>query len=193
MERDFDRPSAFTMRAFRVDKAKSGGDLTSMSAAVRAQPAQAAYLRLQIEGGERKPGDPGAGGIKDVFTGGIRQDARGGIPRGLVKRLSRELQAENAARAGWSDGVDPKPYEATHRPGTFFGIVGGVKRYWRRAKRRGIRVIGKLTRLLTIQSTARYRPRLPYNQVVEGAARRDVVQTAFVRELARQIERDWRS
>jgi hypothetical protein len=193
MERDFDRPNAFTLRAFKVDKARPTDPLASMSATIRAQPAQAAYLRLQIEGGERKPGMAGVGGTKDVFTAAIRQDARGGIPRGLIKRLSRDLKAEKTARANWSEGVIDEPFEASHKPGTFFGIVGGVKGYWRRARRKGARVIGKLTRLLTIQPSARYKPRLPYNAVVESAARRDIVQRTFARELQRQIERNSRS
>lgn len=49
MQEDFDRPTPFTMRAFRVDMAKA----SNLEATVYAAPLQARYLFFQIEGGER--------------------------------------------------------------------------------------------------------------------------------------------
>lgn len=49
MQSDFDRPTPFTLRAFRVDQATAG----TLEATVWAQPLQARYLLPQIEGGDR--------------------------------------------------------------------------------------------------------------------------------------------
>lgn len=49
MQDSFDRPTPFTMKAFRVEQATSS-DLT---ATVWATPLQARYLQFQIEGGDR--------------------------------------------------------------------------------------------------------------------------------------------
>jgi hypothetical protein len=49
MASTFDRPTPFTMRAFRVDMAKAG----QLESVVWAQPQQARYLFWQIEGGDR--------------------------------------------------------------------------------------------------------------------------------------------
>lgn len=54
----FDRPVAFTKSSFLVVKARHTDPVDDMSAIVRAKDRQAAYLRLQIEGGTRRPGDP---------------------------------------------------------------------------------------------------------------------------------------
>lgn len=95
----FDRPVAFTKSAFVVVKARHTDPVDAMSAVVRAKDRQASYLGLQIEGGARGPGDPGAGGATDVFTFGIRKSAAGGIARGLSKRLSMDLERERGARS----------------------------------------------------------------------------------------------
>lgn len=49
MQDSFDRPTPFTMRAFRVDAARS----ETMEARVWAMPLQARYLAPEIEGGDR--------------------------------------------------------------------------------------------------------------------------------------------
>lgn len=194
MASDFDRPNAFTMRAWRVEKAKPMSSFSSMSAVVYAHPTQAGYLMLQITGGERRPGMPGAGGRRDIFTGAHRANAHGGIPARLLAQLSRGLQQERADRAAWrqlqdqrQEGVNRQSYQPAHKPGIFFGSVGNSKGYWRRPQRRGGENMGRLTLLLRVDDVAMYRPLLPYNAAVTAAGGR--MQVDFAREVQFQLER----
>jgi len=160
-KRTFDRPKDWTTsRAWVFTQAKHQ-DGPRMFAELRAKPEQAKVLGYQIDGGERRKGDPGATRY-DVPVGAdvAHTDQFGGIARGALKKAAKiaakekkdrttlkarrvALRAQRIAatsdkqRARVGMRLQPLKWIAKSRgaAGTFFGTVGGVRGYWARPER----------------------------------------------------------
>jgi len=79
-----DKPTPFTLRAFRVQRAEK----RDLRAAVYAMDAQAQYLYWQVEGGMRQPNR-----IAQKLPSQIKLNEFGNIPRGEIARLIQLAQA----------------------------------------------------------------------------------------------------
>lgn len=93
MQQEFDRPTPFTMRAFRVEGAKAGADM--VEAVVWAAPLQARYLFWQIEGGERRTKGFESkmdlhGGEAATPTDSATRNAYGNMPLSFIKRVAAD-------------------------------------------------------------------------------------------------------
>jgi len=207
----FDGHVKFTERAWRVEKAKPSTTPTSMFSEVRAQPAQAAYLKFQIDGGVRKTGDAGSA-RHGLFVFGAKKNKAGNIRWGYQRQLTKQLGEErlkraemrskrNAARAA-GEQTSPFAYfrTARNRPGIFFGDIGGSLGYWQRPKRSkaarrripgvmSVRPTEKLKPLLSVADRARYKPRYLYQKQISKAMGVKATQKAFAHELNRQIRK----
>jgi len=210
----FDGHVKFTERAWRVEKAKPNANTTSMFSEVRAQPAQAAYLQYQIDGGVRKTGDAGSA-RHGLFVFGSKTNRAGNIRWGYQKQLTKQLREErskraemrskrNAARAS-GEPTSPFAYfrAVRNRPGIFFGDVGGSLGYWQRPKRSkaarrripgvmSVRPMEKLKPLLSVADRARYKPRFLYQKQISKALSLRANQASFAHELNRQIRKGGR-
>lgn len=204
----FDGHVKFTDRAWIVNKARSEKG-SSMYAEVKSLPAQAKYLKFQIDGGIRRAGDAGSG-PKDLFVFGAKTNKSGNIRKGYVSELSRKNREEKTARkslrsqreAAKMAGMDTSPfaYFRVHknRPGMFFGDIGGTLGYWQRPKRskaahkRRNGVISvvhteKMKPLLSVSDTARYKPRYQYQEQINKAMRVKGASSSFNDEFSRQF------
>ncbi|WP_343314028.1 hypothetical protein AAIB41_02470 [Brucella sp. BE17] len=211
VKKAFDGHVPFTERGFVVEKAKPAAGLQGMFAEVRVQPAQAAYLRFQIEGGVRKTGDVGSGPF-DLMVFGEKRNRAGNIRWGYPKQLSKQNREEKwkraslraqreAARAQGQDTSSLAWFRATrNRPGIFFGEVGGVKGYWQRPKRSkaarkrlpgviSVRATEQIKPLLSVADQARYKPRYQYQAQIAKAMRVKATSAAFGAELNRQMRK----
>ena len=83
MERELDRPTAFTKRGMFVLRATPA----KLAATVGFMDLQANYLKYQIAGGTRTPS---ARGIK--LPGNITLNSFGNIPKGLIDKLKQSAQ-----------------------------------------------------------------------------------------------------
>ncbi len=207
----FDGSVPFTERAWTVEKAKPTSGMQGMFAEVRALPAQAAYLRFQIDGGVRRTGDAGSGPF-DLMVFGARKNKAGNIRWGYPKQLSKQHREEKSKRASLrsqreaarAQGQDTSPYawfRATrNRPGIFFGEVGGIKGYWQRPKRSkaarkrlpgviSVRPTEQLKPLLSVADHARYKPRYQYQAQIAKALRVKATPQVFASELNRQMSK----
>ena len=207
----FDGSVPFTERGFVVEKAKTTAGLGSMFAEVRILPAQAAYMRFQIDGGVRRTGDAGSGPF-DLMVFGARKNKAGNIRWGYPKQLSKQNREEKskrlslraqreAARAQGQDTSELAWFRVNrNRPGIFFGEIGGVKGYWQRPKRskaaktRQIGVISvrpteQMKPLLSVADQARYKPRYQYQAQIAKALRVKATPQVFASELNRQMSK----
>lgn len=124
IQKAFDRPNPFTMRAFRVDAAQA---TESPTAVVWAAPRQAQYLFWQIEGGERRTKGFEArmglhGGEVALPTDKATRDAYGNMPLSFIKRVANDKT---------SSGQDKRFFVGTPKGGGAEGVwarVGGNKR-----------------------------------------------------------------
>lgn len=160
-KRTFDRPRDWsTSKAWLFTKAMPA-DGPRMFAELKAKPEQAKVLSLQIDGGVRKKGDPGATRY-DVPVGAddTRTDAFGGLARGALKALGKMAKKERVARAALAPRraavrtlrnaapsekarvrvakrLQPLKWvvKSKNEPGIFVGTVGGVRGYWTRPAR----------------------------------------------------------
>lgn len=94
----FDRPNAFTRRAFAIQPARKDG----LTAFVFAKDKQARYLKFGVQGGgrrvkafERRVGgetdaDEQAGSAKLVPTRNLRLDGQGGVSLATIKRITAQ-------------------------------------------------------------------------------------------------------
>src|SRR5690606_12709702 len=180
----------------------------------RAQPAQAAYLRFQIDGGVRKTGDAGSA-RHGLFVFGAKKNKAGNIRWGYQRQLTKQLGEErskraemrskrNAARAT-GELTSPFAYfrAVRNRPGIFFGDVGGSLGYWQRPKRSKaarrrvpgiitVRPTERLKPLLSVADRARYKPRYLYQKQISKALSLRANQASFAHELNRQIRKGGR-
>jgi len=98
MQQAFDRPTPFTMRAWRVDGAKAG---EQVEAVVWAAPLQARYLFWQIDGGNRRTkgfeGKMGLhGGEAAIPTDQATKDGYGNMPLSFIKRVAGDNRTGNS-------------------------------------------------------------------------------------------------
>lgn len=207
----FDGSVPFTERGFVVSKAKPNSNLASMFAEVKILPAQAAYLRFQIDGGVRKTGDAGSGPF-DLFVFGAKKNRAGNIRWGYPKQISKQYREEKSKRASLrlqresarAQGEDTSPFAyfraSRNRPGIFFGEIGGVKGYWQRPKRSkaarkripgviSVRPTEQLKPLLSVADHARYKPRYQYQAQITKALRVKATQQSFAHELNREMSK----
>jgi len=106
LDKDFDRPTPFTKRAFKVIRAEKRDFLRGVAKAIlRIKPIQDAYLKTQIKGGTKLPR-----GRAHVIGRDARTNRYGNLPRGTVKRLLA-------------------------RQDTFSGTVGRTRGIWQRTGR----------------------------------------------------------
>lgn len=173
MRRDLDRPTPFTLRAFRYGKASKGDP--DPVATVYALPAQARYLAYAVDGGTRGRGAPGAYGDRFAVPVAARTDRFGGLSRTLLRRLSARRRA------------------ASKR--TFYGTVSGVEGIWEvpgPARKRGARARPGRGRkrpgprlLVRLATRTRHAPRLGFVDEMERAGRG--MEATFAREWDRLI------
>ena len=95
-----DRPSPFTMRAWRVEAAKAA---ETPVAVVWAAPQQAKYLFWEIEGGKRRTKGFEArmglsGGEAAIPTSGAARDAYGNMPLAFIKRVAGDANTSGSAK-----------------------------------------------------------------------------------------------
>lgn len=222
--RVFDRPREWTVeRAGVVEKAKAT-DGARMSATFRIKPEQAKVLQYQIDGGVRRKGNVGATRY-DVPVGASPEntDAYGGIKRGSLKKIAKAAKAEKGKRltlagrraavralrstattekARTRAGLRLKPLKwvtkSGNAPGTFFGVVDGVRGYWERpgrslaapVRRKGVLTVeprgdNRPKLLLAFSDQARYRKKLKFQETMERAQASRLTSASFGRELAR--------
>lgn len=152
-----DRPTEFTRRAFRFQRA----DKRTLTSAVYAMDAQAKYLYWQVKGGVRQPNR-----VAQKLPTAVKLNEFGNIPRGEIARLIQLAQAgkrltrARSARLGISSQVD-----------LFYGDpgdgmpVGIYKRV----------LAGSVHRLIPLvvfpRGGAQYTPRFPLRQLVERTVR----------------------
>lgn len=101
MQDAFDRPTPFTMRAWRVDPAQAGAE--QIEAVVWAAPRQASYLFWQIEGGERNTkGFEARMGLHSgevaLPTSKATRDAYGNMPLSFIKRVAGDNNTSGTAK-----------------------------------------------------------------------------------------------
>lgn len=99
MQEDFDRPTPFTLRAFRVDMANAA----TLEATVWAMPLQARYLAIQIEGGDRNT--KGFEKRMHLFGGevalpgaGAKLNQYGNMPLSFIKRVAGDQNSNGTAK-----------------------------------------------------------------------------------------------
>lgn len=157
MERELDRPVAFTKRGLFVRMARP----QTLEAIVGFMDAQAKYMALQIAGGTRKPGPHG---IK--LPGNITLDSFGNIPRGTIAKLKAMAQDGTLAK-----GIARRLGVSNRRKGAapiqlFLGKPQG--RGWEKAPM-GIwrRVPGSPGKLIPVivfdEKPVRYKPRFHFH------------------------------
>jgi hypothetical protein len=107
LERDFDRPTAFTRRSLYLRRASKA----RLEAEVGAKSIQAGYLKYQVAGGVRRPR-----GRAIVVPVNQRRNAYGNMPKGAVRRALSSGRAFSG-RAGKTAGVFQRPSKAASRRG----------------------------------------------------------------------------
>lgn len=166
MERELDRPVAFTKRGLFIRAARRD----ALTATVGFMDKQAKYMALQIEGGTRQPGPRG---IK--LPGNIQLDSFGNIPKGTIDKLKAMAQDGTLAK-----GIARRLGVGNRRKGAapiqlFLGKPQG--RGWEKAPmgiwRRVPGTPGKLVPVIVFEDTpARYRPRFHLRAAAEAVVRR---------------------
>lgn len=207
----FEGSVPFTERGFVVSKATPKSGMQGMFAEVRIQPAQAAYLRYQIDGGTRRTGDAGSGPF-DLMVFGAKKNKAGNIRWGYPKQLSKQNREEKSKRlslraqreAVRAQGQDTSALAwfrvSRNKLGIFFAEIGGIKGYWQRPKRskaaktRQIGVISvrpteQMKPLLSVADQARYKPRYQYQAQIAKALRVRATPQMFASELNRQMSK----
>lgn len=151
MEQAFDRPTPFTMRAFRVDMARAD----TLEAVVWAQPLQARYLKTEIEGGERNTKGFEKrmhlfGGQVAIPTAGAKLNQYGNMSLSFIKQVAGDKNTSGSARRfftgtpkGWLDD------------GTFDGV-------WARVDDNN-----RLVRVMAFAEDAQYQSRFEMSAIAE--------------------------
>ncbi|WP_116134328.1 hypothetical protein [Tropicimonas sp. IMCC34043] len=120
MARILDRPTPFTLRAFRIkrsSKRKLGGS-------VYAQEAQARYLRFAEDGGERRPD-----GAAIVIPVRQRLNKYGNMPKGAIKKaIARADTFATAKGSRLSGGVYRRTKRGLQMVAAFVGSASYAER-----------------------------------------------------------------
>lgn len=167
MRETFDRPTPFTMRAFRVDKATTA----NLEATVWAMPIQANYLLSNIEGGDRetKPFERKLhlfGGQVALPSAGAKLNQYGNMSRNFIRNVINDTNTSGGAKRffvgtpkGWLDD------------GTYDGV-------WARVNDNH-----QLVRLMTFADDAEYQKRFQMSAIA-----RKTVDDVFEGQLLRAIK-----
>jgi hypothetical protein len=203
MPRVFDRPTAWTQRALRIEPARR--DKLSAAVFIKDRDAgdvagEKSHLWPQIRGGARRS-KPFEGRLRrqawlgpDEYLAparGAPLDAFGNVPASVVRQILSQLGAANAADgSGYDSNVKKGEKQSAQskrrqlKAGTYFiprrggGLPRGI--YQRR-----LTGFGWATRMVfAIVSRPSYRPRLPFDAIVEQTRDREL-QRHFDAELAR--------
>ena len=178
LDRVFDRPTPFTKRGLYLKAARKD----SLQAEVGFMDRQAAYLRLQLTGGQRTPGPRGI-----RLPGNIELNAFGNIPRGLTDKLKAAAKDGSLGAAVMRRlGVGAKDRRKGAAPiQLFYGRpqgkswAGAPMGIWRRVPGRP----GKLVPVIVFEDTpARYKRRLDLEQFA-----RPIVQREFSQQFDRAL------
>ena len=161
LEKHLDRPTPFTKRGYEVVKAAK----SKLVASIRARAIQGEYLKYQIFGGSRAPK-----AIANVLPKGAKLTGYGNLPKGAIKRML----------------MDKKRYFSGVPKGG--GPAGIYRRLGTTSKRlaAGQRGRVKLQLMTGWIGTARYKPRLPFEQVAKDEVAR-VFRPEFDKALARAL------
>lgn len=173
MPRHLDRPTPFTLRAWAFERAEKQRAI----ARVYARPAQAKYLKWQIEGGDRAPNRK-----LQRLPGEITLNAYGNLPAGEIARLialakaGRRVTKARGKKIGVSNKVD-----------LFYGDPGDGRPVgiYKRVIQSGRHLLIPL--VVMPQRSVRYRPRFPAKEIVRKTADRVFpghFQTALKRAMA---------
>lgn len=165
MRDSFDRPTPFTMRAFRVEMAKA----STLEAVVYAMPLQARYLRREIEGGARA--SKGFERKMQMFGGqvalpaaGAKLDGYGNMSLSFIKRVAKDRNSSGDQRRFFVG----KPKGGAGRPDGVWARVDGNRR---------------IVPVMMFASQARYKSRLDTSAI---AGR--VVDVVFESQIMRAMQ-----
>jgi hypothetical protein len=203
MPRVFDRPTAWTLRSLRIETARR--DKLSAAVFIKDRDAgdvagEKSHLWPQIRGGQRRHKafearlrrqawiDPGE---YLAPAKGTTLDAYGNMPAGVVRQILSQLGAANAAdNSGYDSNVKRGAKQSAQskrrqlKAGTYFIPRRGAA-LPRGIYQRKLTGFGWATRMVfAIVSRPSYRPRLPFNTIVEQTRDREL-QAHFDAELAR--------
>lgn len=163
----FDRPTPFTMRAFKVDGATAG----SLVATVYAMPLQARYLFWEIEGGERNTKGfekhMGLMGGEAAIPGqGAKLNVYGNMSMAFIKQVSSDQNTRGTAKRFFIG--TPKGWLAD---GTFDGV-------WARVDDNN-----RLVRVMAFAEEAQYKTRFDMSAIAGRT-----IDARFESQLMRAIE-----
>lgn len=153
-----DNPTAFTLRAFTIQRAEKG----ALRARVFAKDAQGRYLKWQIDGGDRAPTRK-----LQRLPAEIALNAHGNLPAGEIKRLvalakaGKRVSRARGAKVGVSSKVD-----------LFYGDPGSGRAVgiYKRIVKGDQEFLVPL--VIMPQGSVKYRPRFPAERIVRDTAAR---------------------
>ncbi|PRB80516.1 hypothetical protein [Pseudomonas sp. MYb185] len=196
----FDRPTPFTLNAFRIDYAKP----SSLEAAVSVKDeksgsskgqAPEAWFEPQVYGGERqlkasekwlRQAGILPAGLYAVPGPGARLDAYGNMSRGHIQQLLSGLKAFDLSGSD-HNATDSKRSQAKGHARAFFVLRRG-KRALGIAERRG----KTMQLVLIFVREPNYAPRFDFHKVVRQIAENDALFESYVDEaLATALRRGW--
>ena len=160
LDRDLDRPTAFTKRGLTVARASK----RRLVGVVGFKPIQAAYLKRQATGGTRR-----AKGRAVVVPVGQRLNKYGNMPRGAIKRQLAKPDTFSGTVKGVA-GVWQRPKRAGG---------GGARRS--RAGKKGLKL------LAAYEASVKYSPRMRFVRRATAQADR-AIGPAIARNLHRAIK-----
>ena len=172
MQRDFDRPTPFTMRAFNVEMARAD----NLESVVWAKPQQARYLFWQIEGGERNTKGFEKklhlfGGQVALPAAGAKLNQYGNMSLSFIRKVTADQNTNGTAGRfftgtpkGWLDD------------GTFDGV-------WARVDDNH-----KLVRVMAFADEARYKERFDMSAIAQQKVDQ-VFESQLMRAMQEYAER----
>jgi len=158
MPKKLDRPTKFTTKAFKVDKAKK----TTLSGNIHITPIRAKYLKYQIEGGVRS----GRTGVP--YTKNIKLNKYGNIPmrrKGLIKNKNQFYGTIKGIEGVWERGHHSKKGKFTTQG---------------KSRSTSVRL------LVAMESGVNYKKRFPFYEIGKGVVRSQF-QKNFKRSIKRAI------
>lgn len=163
MPKHLDSPTPFTLRAFAVERATKQG----LVARVYARPAQAKYLKYQIDGGDRAPTRKA-----QRLPSEVRLNEFGNLPRGMIRDLIQIARSSKRLTAGQARKQVQKMRSAgvSAALDLFYGDPGNGKPVgiYKRMVRGGQQTLVPL--ILMPERSVRYRPRFPAAEIVRRVA-----------------------
>jgi len=157
MPKKLDRPTPFTLKAFRINKAKK----TELVGDIHITPERWKYLKYQVEGGTRT-------GNIGVPTRNAKLNKYGNIPmrrKGLIKNKNQFIGTFNNIGGVWERGHYSKK-------GTF--------------TTKGKSASTALKLIVAFENTVTYEKRFPFHKIAKGVARKKF-QRNFKHSLARAL------